>query len=234
LAPHRAHSVSASNTDVVLAPHKTHESDLHWRDFYDRWAPRYDWALRIWALLAGFSDENERWKMVSRLELKPGQRVLEVGVGTGSNLPLMGECAGPDGMMVGLDVSIGMLRQCEKKVQCHSPNANLTQGEAAHLPFADDAFDAVLQFGVINESRDKRRAIQEMMRVAKPGAKIVIGDEGVNPGKPASLRNRLISRLSPLRKHDPPTDSLPPEAKDVHMVWFRAGRCYLIDFVNPQ
>ena len=55
----------------------THESDLHWRDFYDRWAPRYDWALRIWALLAGFSDANERWKMVSRLELKPGQRVLE-------------------------------------------------------------------------------------------------------------------------------------------------------------
>jgi hypothetical protein len=72
-----------------------------------------------------------------------------------------------------------------------------------------------------------------MMRVAKPGAKIVIGDEGVNPDKPASLRNRLISRLSPLHEHNPPTDLLPPEAKDVHMVWFRADRCYLIDFVNP-
>ena len=68
-----------------------HESDRRWRDFYDRWAPRYDWAIRIWALAAGFSYTKERWRMVSRLELRPGQRVLEVSVGTGSNLPLMAE-----------------------------------------------------------------------------------------------------------------------------------------------
>jgi ubiquinone/menaquinone biosynthesis C-methylase UbiE len=156
--------------------------------------------------------------MVSRLELKPGQGVLEVGVGTGSNLPLMAECVGPGGTLLGLDISVGMLRQCEKKVRRHRLNANLTEGEAAHLPFVDDAFDAALQFGAINESRDKQRTIQEMMQVSKRGAKIVIGDEGVNPDKPASLRNRLISRLSPLHKHNPPTDLLPPEAKDVHMV----------------
>jgi ubiquinone/menaquinone biosynthesis C-methylase UbiE len=212
----------------------THESDQRWRDFYDRWAPRYDWALRIWALLAGFSDTKERWKMVSRLELRPDQRVLEVSVGTGSNLPLMAECVGPGGTLVGLDISRGMLRQCKKKARRHHLSAYLIEGEAAHLPFADDAFDAVLQFGAINESRDKQRTIQEMMRVVKPGAKIVIGDEGVNPDKPPSLRNRLISRLSPLREHKPPTDLLPPEAKDLHMIWFRAGRCYLIGFVNPQ
>ncbi len=172
--------------------------------------------------------------MVNRLELKPAHRVLEVSVGTGSNLPLMAERIGPGGALAGLDISRGMLRQCEKKVRRHGLSADLTEGEAAHLPFADNAFDAVLQFGAINESGDKQRTIQEMMRVAKPGAKIVIGDEGVNPDKPPSLRNRLISRLSPLREHKPPTDLLPPEAKDVQMLWFRAGRCYLIDFVNPQ
>ena len=171
--------------------------------------------------------------MVSRLELEPGQRVLEVSVGTGSNLPLMAECVGSDGTLVGLDISVGMLRQCEKKAQRRRLSTDLIEGEAAHLPFADDAFDAALQFGGINEFGDKQRAIEEMMRVAKPGAKIVIGDEGLNPDKPTSLRNRLLSRLSPLYEHKPPTDLLPPEAKDVHMVWFRAGRCYLIDFVNP-
>ena len=155
-----------SSESSIARCRDAHESDLRWRDFYDRWAPRYDRVLRIWALLAGFSDANERRKMVSRLELKPGQRVLEVGVGTGSNLPLMAECIGPGGTLLGLDISVGMLRQCEKKVRRQRLNANLAEGEAAYLPFADDAFDAVLQFGAINESRDKQRTIQEMMRVA--------------------------------------------------------------------
>lgn len=210
-----------------------HESDRRWRDFYDRWAPRYDWSIRIWALLAGFSDSKERRRMVSRLDLEPGQRVLEVSVGTGSNLPLMAENTGPGGRLVGLDISVGMLRQCEKKLRRQRLSAELIEGEAAHLPFADDGFDAVLHFGGINEFGDKKTSIEEMMRVAKPGAKIVIGDEGLNPNKPVSFRNRLLSRINPLYAHQPPMDLIPPQAKDVHLTWFRGDRCYLIDFVQP-
>jgi len=151
------------------------------REFYDGWAPKYDWGMGLGALLRGFSDNGERQKLVGRLGLQPGHRVLEVSVGTGSNLPLMAEGVDPEGWLVGLDISTGMLRQCEKKVRRRGLRAGLIEGEAARLPFANDSFDAVLHFGGINEFDDIQQAIIEMMRVARPGSKIVISDEGLNP-----------------------------------------------------
>lgn len=210
-----------------------HESDRRYRDLYNRIARFYDWSGRVWSLLRGFSDTGERRKMVNRLELKPAQRVLEVGVGTGSNLPLVAEGVGPGGRLVGLDISIGMLRQCQKKLVRQRLRGNLIEGEAAHLPFPGRAFDAVLHFGGINEFGDKKKAIDEMMRVARSGARIVISDEGLGPGARESLRNRLLQRLNPLYAHEPPTDLIPSEAQDLHLTWFRADGCYLIDFVNP-
>lgn len=197
-----------------------HESDRRWREFYDGWAPRYDWGIGLGALLRGFSDTAERRKLIDRLSLRPGHRVLEVSVGTGANLPLVAEKMGGHGTMVGLDISSGMLRQCEKKLKRKGLNATLIEGEAAHLPFPDEGFDAVLHFGGVNEFSEKKQAIDEMVRVAKPGAKIVIGDEGLNPNKPVSLRNKLLSRLVPLYHHGPPTDLLPPQAKDLQVAWF--------------
>jgi len=209
-----------------------HESDRRWRDFYNRWARMYDWGLRVSSLLMGFSDTRERRKLVSRLELKPGQRVVEVSVGTGSNLSLVAEGVGPGGRLVGLDISIGMLRQCQKKLRRRSLRADLIEGEAAHLPFADHVFDGVLHFGGINEFGDKKKAIEEMMGAARPGARIVISDEGLRPDKRHSLRNRLLLRLNPLYAHEPPMELIPPQAQDLHLTWFRGDGCYLIDFVK--
>jgi ubiquinone/menaquinone biosynthesis C-methylase UbiE len=211
-----------------------HDSDRRWRDFYNRWARTYDWGLRVWSLLRGFSDAGERRKLVSRLQSKPGERVLEVSVGTGSNLPLVADGVGLAGRMVGLDISLGMLRQCQKKLRRRRLKAELIEGEAAHLPFADDVFDGVLHFGGINEFGDKKTAIDEMMRVAKSGARIVISDEGLAPDKRASLRDRLLLRLNPLYAHGPPMELMPPQAQDIHLAWFRGDACYLIDFAKPH
>ncbi len=210
-----------------------HESDRRYRDLYNRIARFYDWFQRIGALLRGFSDTGERRKMVARLDLKPGYRVLEVSVGTGSNLPLTAEGVGPGGKLVGLDISAGMLKQCRRKLGRQRLRSDLIEGEAAHLPFADQAFDAVLHFGGINEFGDKKQAINEMMRVARTGARIVISDEGLAPGTRQTLRRRLLMRLIPLYAHEPPTDLIPPEAHNLHLTWFRGDACYLLDFVNP-
>jgi ubiquinone/menaquinone biosynthesis C-methylase UbiE len=121
-----------------------------------------------------------------------------------------------------------------KKVRRQILTADLIEGEAAHLPFADGAFDGVLHFGGINEFGDKKKAIEEMMRVAKRGAKIVISDEGLRPDKRGSLRNRLLLRLNRLYAHEPPMELMPPQAEDVHLTWYRGDGCYLIDFVKPQ
>lgn len=215
---------------MTTSPTDPYASDRRWQCFYDRFAPFYDWSVGLWSLLRGFSDAKERRKLVGRLELKPGHRVLEVSVGTGGNLRFVAEGVGPGGRIVGLDLSGGMLTQCRRKLRRQRLAADLMAGEAAHLPFADGSFDAVLHFGGINEFGDKKRAIDEMVRVARAGAKVVIADEGLNPGRRLTLRDRLLQRLNPLYAHQPPMELIPPDAEDVHLGWFRGDTCYLIDF----
>ncbi len=116
----------------------------------------------------------------------------------------------------------------------HNLGLELVEGEAAHLPFTGHAFDAVLHHGGIAEFGDKKGAIQEMMRVAKPGAKIVICDPGIPPDRRLPLVSRLLLRLSPpAYASEPPLALIPPQAEATSITWFRGNAWYLIDFVNP-
>jgi ubiquinone/menaquinone biosynthesis C-methylase UbiE len=210
-----------------------YETERRSRDYYQRRAPIYDWANRLASLLRGASDVRERRKTVRRLNLKPGQRVLEVSVGTGSNLPLIADHLGAEGRIVGLDISPAMLGRCRHKLRSHRLQADLVEGEAAHLPFADDAFDAVFHHGGIAEFGDRRGAIEEMMRVARPGARIVICDVGVPTDRRLSLINRLLLRFQPAYDKPPPIDLVPPAARDVRLTWYRGGAWYMIEMTKP-
>lgn len=210
-----------------------YEIERRSRNYYEGRARWYDWANRIASLLRGAPDVRERRKTVRRLNLKPGQRVLEVSVGTGSNLPLIAEHLGADGRMVGLDISPAMLARCRDKLRSQRVEADLVEGEAAHLPFADDAFDAVFHHGGIAEFGDRRGAIEEMMRVARPGGKIVICDVGVPADGKLSLTNRLLLRFQPAYDKPPPIDLVPAAARDVRLTWYRGGGWYMIEFISP-
>ncbi|MDO8612607.1 MAG: class I SAM-dependent methyltransferase [Dehalococcoidia bacterium] len=207
-----------------------YEKERRSRRYYEGRARWYDWANRLAALLRGESATNERRKAVRRVNLKPGHRVLEVSVGTGTNLPLIAKEVGPHGRMVGVDISPAMLARCRRRLREHGLRADLVEGEAAHLPFRDDDFDAVLHHGGIAEFGDKRGAIEEMIRVAKPGAKVVICDLGVPTDRKLSLVNRLLLKLQPVYAQTPPVDLIPPAARDLHVSWFHGGAWYMIEF----
>ncbi len=209
------------------------DSERRSRSFYQRYAPFYDWSQGIAALLRGTSDLKSRREAVRHLELKPGQRVLEVCVGTGSNLPLMSERVGPLGRLAGLDISPAMLRRCRLKLRRRKLKADLIEGEASRLPFAEATFDAVFHFGGLAEFGDKSGAIQQMMRVARPGARIVICDPGLPTDRRLPLVSRLLLKLQFAYSQPPPLDLIPPQAQDLHLTWFRGGAWYLMDFVNP-
>ena len=118
--------------------------------------------------------EKRRREYLDEMEVREGSRVLEVSVGTGQNLRFLPISAA----YYGLDISIGMLRRCQKNLKRWRREAVLlVQGAAEHLPFVDAAFDSVLHMGGINFFNDKTQALREMIRVAKPGTKIVIVDE---------------------------------------------------------
>jgi demethylmenaquinone methyltransferase/2-methoxy-6-polyprenyl-1,4-benzoquinol methylase len=203
------------------------------RDYYERRAPIYDWTNRIAALLRGTSSMKERSKPIRRLGLGTGQRVLEVAVGTGTNLPLIAKHVGPNGRIVGLDISSAMLLRCRQKMRRHHLRADLIEGEAAHLPFPDGTFDAVLHHGGFAEFGDKRATIEEMMRVVRAAGKVVICDIGVPADRPLRLVNRLLLMLQPAYRQRPSVDLVPPAAKDVRLSWFARDAWYMIEFVKP-
>ncbi len=140
----------------------------------------YDKVGRFTGSVFWFICRLFRWDMVSQrknllsdLQVKPGDRVLETSIGAGANIPALDPLA----CYVGVDISMGMLRACQKYHLLQPYNLQLIQANAEFLPFKDDSFDVVFHFGGINFFNDKSRAIREMIRVAKPGAMILIGDE---------------------------------------------------------
>lgn len=203
------------------------------RDYYEGRARVYDWSNRIAAFMRGTSGIRERRKAVRRLALEPGDRVLEVSVGTGTNVPLIAKKAGESGRIVGLDISPAMLTKCRDKTRRTGVRAELVVGEAAHLPFDDDSFDAVLHHGGIAEFGDPKSAIEEMVRVARPGAKVVICDVGTPTDRPLSLVNRLLLKFQPDYDKPPPLDLVPEGVVDLRLSWIHRGSWYAIELAKP-
>jgi ubiquinone/menaquinone biosynthesis C-methylase UbiE/uncharacterized protein YbaR (Trm112 family) len=139
----------------------------------------YSWAYRAFSKIAfayiGMDEEIGRREITDRLE-PHGGRVLEVSVGPGVNLPYL--VNRPDvGEMFGLDISLGQLHHCQGYAAKKGWDVDLFLGNGEQLPFKDDSFEGVFHVGGINFFNNKKAAIDEMIRVAKPGARILISDE---------------------------------------------------------
>ena len=145
------------------------------RLFYNIIAPIYD---MVFGARTSWS-KAFRKRLVEKLNLKKGDSVLEVGIGTGANAPNMFDRIGKEGKIFGMDISESMLKKCRKNMEKERIKVELKLGNAENLPYKDNSFDAVLQFGGINFFNNRKKAVEEMFRVAKPGAKIVIGDETI-------------------------------------------------------
>lgn len=202
--------------------------DRAMRLIYDGLPSMHDPSVRVLVPLLelGGSERRLRDAYMARLELgaleAPSEagrplRILEVSVGTGANLAYLDRHL-PAGLPVeiwGLDVSVGMMRQCLRRPP--RPDLRLVLGDAHRLPFADATFDRVFHVGGINAFRDRAAALAEMARVARPGTPIVVVDEQLDPSRSHSLYHRLAFRAATFYDRNPraPVDALPPGARDV-------------------
>ncbi|HHX73502.1 MAG TPA: class I SAM-dependent methyltransferase [Firmicutes bacterium] len=132
--------------------------------YYDLLSPFYNFVTKTAISLMGAAEAEVRREYLCELEIAPGMHVLEVSVGTGSNICLLPRGA----FYYGLDISRGQLRQCAKNLRRLQLSARLILGEAEHLPFRDNSFDVVFHMGGINFFSDPPQAVREMLRVAKP------------------------------------------------------------------
>lgn len=204
-------------------------TDRTMRTVYEWIAPLHDPATRVLLpVLQGDSEDATRSAHTRRLELdrlvpaEPGApaRILDVGVGSGGNLPWVLDAV-PAGIgldLWGVDISLAMLRHCRDRLAGDGRAAvRLLLADGHALPFADASFDRVYNVGGIGGYGDPRRALAELGRVARPGTPIVVVDEQLDPRGEHSLWHRLAfaSLTAGLASSRSPTDLLPPGAYDV-------------------
>ncbi|MEU4565788.1 demethylmenaquinone methyltransferase [Micromonospora sp. NPDC023956] len=150
---------------------------------FDGVAARYDLTNTV---LAFGQDRGWRRATRSALALEPGERVLDVGAGTGVSTE---ELARSGAYAVGADLSLGMLAAGRRA----RPEVPLLAGDALRLPFADGTFDAVtISFALRNVS-DPDAALRELARVTRPGGRLVVC-EFSTPTNPA-FRTVYLSYL---------------------------------------
>jgi ubiquinone/menaquinone biosynthesis C-methylase UbiE len=99
-----------------------------------------------------------------------GGRVLDVGTGTGVAASAAAALLGPEGVAVGVDVSLGMLAQAARS----RPSLRLVAAEAIDLPFRDATFDAVTANFVVSHFTKYQTALYDMIRVLKPGGRLAL------------------------------------------------------------
>ncbi len=125
---------------------------------------------------------------------RPGQRILEVGVGTGLSLPHFR----PDSRVTGIDVSAEMLEKAKRRTERMglSHVEGLHVMDAENLEFADNSFDAVLALYVASVVPDPARFAAEMRRVCIPGGTIVVVNHFTSENAPARFMEKRLAHLA--------------------------------------
>jgi len=142
----------------------------------------------------------------------------------------------PDvGEVFGLDISLGQLVQCQRYVAKKGWGVDLCLGNGEQLPFQDDSFAGVFHVGGINFFDDKKAAIHEMIRVARPGARILVADEtekgaqGYEKFIPG-FKNSFGGKRAVIV---PPVELVPPEMRETRVFDVWKGWLYCVEFRKP-
>jgi SAM-dependent methyltransferase len=109
--------------------------------------------------------------------IDPGETVLDLGCGAGTDLLIAAQMAGPDGRALGIDMTAAMAeRALESAREMGLENVEVREGLIEQTPFPDESIDVVISNGVIDLVPDKDAVFSEIKRVLKPGGRLQIAD----------------------------------------------------------
>jgi phosphatidylethanolamine/phosphatidyl-N-methylethanolamine N-methyltransferase len=172
-AASRALSVTAVETGFV-------------EDVYEKLASVYDFTF-------GPALHPGRITAIQRLGISRGDQILEVGVGTGINIPLYPDTC----QIMGIDLSDSMLEKARTRIARHGVrNVRLLQMDAAALNFPDNSFDIVYAPYVISVVPDPVQVVSEMRRVCRPGGRFVLLNHFLSTNRLLARIERVISPMT--------------------------------------
>lgn len=152
----------------------------------------YSAYSRVYDRVFGRVFQDSRVVLAGAIQPRPGESVLEVGVGTGLLLPLYaGRCR-----VTGIDLSDGMLAKARERVaELGLQGVALEQMDAGAMTFADDSFDIAVAAYVVTAVPDHRAVMNEMIRVVRPGGRILLLNHFVNGSPVLAALERAVSPL---------------------------------------
>lgn len=216
------------NIPAFINPSDINGTNKDSTKFYNSFAPFYELGQKFYYSFFG-GEEKARHDYLKYFDIKEGDKVLEVSVGTGANIRFLPRKA----QYYGIDISRGQLKQCQKNNDKYKLGIQLFWGNAEYLPFQDETFDVVYHIGGINFFNNKKRAIEEMIRVAKKGTKLFIADE---TEKVAKFYDKIPYFRGPFKNRkgaiSAPVDLLPKNVANVNVTEIRNGTLYCLEFVK--
>lgn len=201
------------------------------RSYYDSVAGVYNDVAHLTFRLQHVDETETRQSFVSLLDLRPGYRVLEIGCGTGRDSRFIADKLDDTARFYLLDISRAMLVQSKARLAGSSAALEFVVANACFLPFPDDYFDAVFSFGGLGTFGDIAESLREVVRVAKVGAKVVVGDESMPPWLYETEFGKILMANNPLFRKPLPLAQMPVDAREVVVRWVIGGVYYLVEFV---
>lgn len=171
---------------------------------------RYDFIAKWHDVIGRFAMTHRR-DAIRALDVQPGEHIFDLACGAGANIKGIAAELGTGGCLAGLDYSPGMLRQAQQRINHHRwSSVALSLGNAARLPFADSVFDRVICTYSLKVIPPYHQALDEVLRVLKPGGVFVVLD-----GKLSDGVTRFLNPLILWTAHGPMADLARPVRNEI-------------------
>lgn len=165
---------------------------------YDRWA-EYEFVYRVVDRMT----RSLRDRAVRELQVDAGDTVVDLGCGPGGSFSLLSRAIAPDGDVLGVDYSSGMVDAAADRADT-TPPASVLRGDAATLPVRTNSVDGVLASLALSAMPELEGVLDEIARIVRPAGRLVVVDGRVPDGVFGTVLQRVYHRLVNFRNPNIP------------------------------